>query len=125
MTRPTVPHHEEIGPDCPLDCLVSLLSLMSYNRLRQADEPPRTAGDVVDLYARNELRDIRGLGPKRIAEIGAALVFAGFNLTGREQSAQPAGSGNHRPAGRNAPLSGRLNDPGSPRAGLPAPDART
>lgn len=33
MTRPAVPRHEEIGPDCPLDCLVSLLPLMSCNRL--------------------------------------------------------------------------------------------
>lgn len=33
MTRPTVHHHEGIGPDCPLDCLAYLMSQMSYNRL--------------------------------------------------------------------------------------------
>jgi hypothetical protein len=61
---------------------------MSFNRLARAEdapfEVPRTVGDVLDLYTRDRLREIRGLGPRRIAEIQAALVLAGLNLTTRQ-----------------------------------------
>ncbi len=36
-------------------------------------DPPRTFGDVTDLYTRRMLRQIRGLGPRKISEIEAAL----------------------------------------------------
>ena len=39
-------------------------------------------GDVMDLYDRRMLRQIRGLGPRKISEIEATLVFAGLDLTG-------------------------------------------
>jgi hypothetical protein len=85
----SVPHHGPISPDCPVECLLPVLSLMSFNRLACADDAPfgepRTVGDVLDLCTRYELRKIRGLGPRRISEIEAALVLAGLDLTGHRQ----------------------------------------
>jgi len=58
----------------------------SFNPLARAYDapfdPPRTVGDVMDLYDRRMLRQIRGLGPRKISEIEATLVFAGLDLTG-------------------------------------------
>jgi hypothetical protein len=80
-----VPHHGPVTPDCPVECLLWMLSLNSFNPLtRSADapfDPPRTVADVLDLYTRRQLRQIGGLGPRRISEIEAALVLAGLNLT--------------------------------------------
>ena len=79
-----MPHHGPVRPDCPVECLLSVLSLRSFNPLSWAQDapfdPPRTVGDVVDLYTRHQLRMIRGLGPRRTSEIEAALVLAGLNL---------------------------------------------
>ena len=73
------------GQSCPVECLLTVLSRMSFNPLTRAYEAPfdepRTVGDVMDLYARRQLRNIRGLGPRRISEIEAALVLAGLELT--------------------------------------------
>ena len=65
---------------------------------------PRTVGDVMDLYSRRQLRKIRGLGPRRVSEIEAALVLAGLNLAGHQK--QPR-------AGRTA------TRPGAPPAAQP------
>jgi hypothetical protein len=90
--RTSVPHHGPVSPDCPVECLLTVLSLTSFNPLTRACDapsgPPRTVGDVMDLYTRRQLRTIRGLGPRRISEIEAALVLAGLDLTGHQQ--QPA-----------------------------------
>jgi hypothetical protein len=90
--RSRVPHHGPVTPDCPVECLLTVLSLESFNPLTRAyDAPfdePRTVGDVIDLYTRDQLREIRGLGSRRVSEIEAAL--AGLNLAGREQ--RPAGT---------------------------------
>jgi hypothetical protein len=79
-----VPHHGPVSPDCPVECLLTVLSRMSFNRLARAERapfpPPCTVGDVMDLYARGQLRKIGGLGRRRFCEIEAALVFAGLNL---------------------------------------------
>jgi hypothetical protein len=79
-----VPHHGPVTPDCPVECLLTVLSMNSFNPLTRADDAPfaepRTVGDVVDLYTRSQLRKIRGLGPRRVSEIEAALVLAGLNL---------------------------------------------
>jgi len=84
-----VPHHGPVTPDCPVECLLTVLSLNSFNPLARAyDAPfaePRTVGDVMDLYARRQLRKIRGIGPRRVSEIEAALVLAGLNLAGHQQ----------------------------------------
>jgi len=89
-----VPHHGPVTPECPVECLLAVLSLNSFNPLARAyDAPfaePRTVGDVVDLYTRRQLRKIRGIGPRRASEIEVALVLAGLNLAGRQQ--RPGGT---------------------------------
>ena len=89
VARGRVPHHGPVTPSCPVECLLTVLSLNSFNPLARAcDAPfgePRTVADVIDLYARRQLRQIRSLGPRRVSEIEAALVLAGLNLAGRQQ----------------------------------------
>jgi len=80
MPRPTVPHHGPVTRDCPLACLLTVLSLNSYNPLLWADPRPGTVGDVLDLFTRHQLGGIRGIGPRRTSEIEAALVLAGLNV---------------------------------------------
>ena len=92
-----VPHHGPVSPDCPVECLLTVLSRMSFNRLSRAEGapfgPPRTVGDVMDLYAGGQLPLISGLGRRRCSEIEAALVFAGLDLGGHQ----------HRPACEEGP----------------------
>jgi hypothetical protein len=92
--RSRVPHHGPVTPDCPVECLLSVLSLKTFNPLTRAyDAPsdePRTVGDVMELYTRRQLRKIRGIGSRRVSEIEAALVLAGLNLAGHQQ--RPAGT---------------------------------
>jgi len=80
-----VPHHGPVTRDCPVECLLTVLSLHSFNPLTRAyDAPfdgPRTVGDVIDLCAGEQLGQIRGVGPHRVSEIEAAL--ARLDLTGR------------------------------------------
>jgi hypothetical protein len=87
--RSGMPHHGPVTPGCPVECLLTVLSLNSFNPLARAyDAPfgePRTVGDVMDLYTRRQLRKIRGIGPRRVSEIEAALVLAGMNLAGHQQ----------------------------------------
>ncbi len=89
-----VPHHGPVTPGCPVQCLLTVLSVTSFNPLARADDAPfgepRTVGDVLGLYARGQLRKIRGIGPGRISEIEVALVLAGLNLVGPQQ--RPAGT---------------------------------
>ena len=90
-----IPHHGPVSPDCPVECLLTVLSRMSLNRLARAESapfpPPHTVGDVMDLYARGQLREIGGLGRRRFSEIESALVLAGLNLGQCQQP--PAGEG--------------------------------
>lgn len=85
-----IPHHGPVSLDCPVECLLTVLSLASFNPLARAYEapfnPPRTVGDVMELHADRMLRQIHGLGPRKISEIEAALVFAGLDLTGHQAS---------------------------------------
>ena len=106
-----LPHHGPVTPDCPVECLLTVLSMNSFNPLTRAhDAPfaePRTVGDVIDLYTRRQLRKIRGLGPRRLSEIEAALVLAGLNLAGHQKRPR---------AGRTA------TRPGAPSAAHPPED---
>ena len=103
--RGRVPHHGPVTPDCPVECLLTVLSLNSFNPLARAyDAPfaePRTVGDVMDLYTRRQLRKIRGLGPRRVSEIEAALVLAGLNLAGHHKRPR-AGRTTTRPGAPSA-----------------------
>ncbi len=107
-----VPHHGPVTRDCPVECLLTVLSMNSFNALTRADgapfADPRTVGDVVDLYTRRRLRKIRGLGPRRISEIEAALVLAGLNLAAHHRRPR---------AGRTAAR------PGAPSAAHPREDS--
>ena len=89
VPRGRVPHHGPVTPDCPVECLLTVLSLNSLNPLARAyDAPfdePRTVADVMDLYTRRQLRKIRGVGRRRVSEIEAALVLAGLDLAGHQQ----------------------------------------
>jgi hypothetical protein len=73
---------DTITPGCPVDCLMSVVSASAFNLLARAYfapfDPPRTVADVVGLYRRGRLREIWGLGPRRIGEIEVGLVFAGL-----------------------------------------------
>jgi hypothetical protein len=93
--RSAVPHHGPVRPECPVECLLTVLSLGSFNPLTRAyDAPfrePRTVGDVLDLHARRQLSKIRGLGRRRVSEIEAALVLAGLDLSWHERP--PGGGG--------------------------------
>jgi hypothetical protein len=53
-------------------------------------DPPRTVGDVIGLYRGGRLREIRGLGQRRISEIAAALVLADLDITAGSQEPQDA-----------------------------------
>jgi len=79
--NPETPHHGPISPGCPLECLRTVLSQHAFRRLLRADDPPRTVGDVIKLCTSGELRDIHGLGRRRVSEIETALVFAGLDIT--------------------------------------------
>jgi hypothetical protein len=107
-----VPHHGPVTRDCPVECLLTVLSRNSFNPLTRAyDAPfpePRTVGDVIDLYTRSQLRKIRGLGPRRVSEIEAALVLAGLNLVGHHMQPR-AGRPTTRPGA--PPPAHRREDP--------------
>ncbi|WP_187366165.1 hypothetical protein [Trebonia kvetii] len=89
VSRGRVPHHGPVTPQCPVECLLTVLRRQSFNPLARAyDAPfaePRTVGDVLGLHARGQLRKIRGIGPRRVSEIEAALVLAGLNLAGTQR----------------------------------------
>jgi len=67
---------------CPVDCLKAVVSANAFNPLARAYlapfDPPNTVADVVELYRRDLLSEISGLGPRRIGEIELGLVLAGL-----------------------------------------------
>ncbi len=71
-----------ITRECPVDCLRYVLSRVAFNTLARAYDapfdPPKTVGDVVELYLRQRLDEICGLGSRRIGEIEVSLVYAGL-----------------------------------------------
>jgi hypothetical protein len=103
-----VPHHGPVTPQCPVECLLTVLGLRCFNPLARAyDAPfaePRTVGDVLGLHECGRLREIRGIGPRRVLEIEAALVLAGLDLarhrhppTGRPARPKPPPPAQDRP----------------------------
>jgi hypothetical protein len=75
-------HDGPITPGCPIDCLGTVLSRAAFNRLARSYDapfdPPRTVGDVIELHQQHRLGHIGGLGPRRIGEIEASLIYAGL-----------------------------------------------
>jgi hypothetical protein len=92
---------DAITPECPVECLRSVISGRALNRLARADGrgvpvapggPPASVGDVVRRYREGRLGEIAGLGARGISEIEAGLVFAGSSST----AAPPRGSSHAR-----------------------------
>jgi hypothetical protein len=82
---------DAITPDCPVECLRSVISDRVLNRLARGDGcgvpvvpggPPASVGDVVRRYREGRLGEIAGLGARGVSEIEAGLVFAGLLLDG-------------------------------------------
>jgi hypothetical protein len=77
-------HHGPITAECPVSCLRSVLDRKTWIPLERGrsylSEPPKTAGDVLDLYARDQFGDIWNPGKSRVAEMEVGLVLAGFDL---------------------------------------------
>lgn len=71
-------------PACPIDCLRMVLSTATFHALARAEQapfdPPATAGQVLHLWHTGRLGLAFGLGPRRLGEITAGLVLAGFDL---------------------------------------------
>jgi len=97
LTPHGVAHHGPVTAGCPVDCLRTVLSLNSWNPLARANDapfsPPRTVGDVVGLCTGGRLREIGGLGKRRISEIQAALVLVGLDITGQAHQPDAASKG--------------------------------
>jgi hypothetical protein len=70
---------------CPIDCLRVVLGTATFNALARAEcasfSPPAMVGQVLDLWRAGQLGLAAGLGPRRLGEIEAGLVLAGFALT--------------------------------------------
>jgi hypothetical protein len=68
-------------PDCPIDCLMAVISRATFGPLARAYDapfdPPETVGQVIDLLQQGRLGQAAGLGPRRLEDIEAALVHAG------------------------------------------------
>jgi hypothetical protein len=83
------PHPGPISYDCPIECLLEVLSRHAFNPLARAYnapfEPPSTVGEVVDLYNRRQLRKIHNLGGRHASEIEAALILAGINIASHDK----------------------------------------
>lgn len=73
---PRIAHeHVVVTRACPISCLG--LSQHSYRPLVNHLGRSKTVGDVHDLAVRDELTEVRGLGPRRIGEIVSALAAVG------------------------------------------------
>jgi hypothetical protein len=69
---------------CPVDCLATVLSTVTFHTLARAErapfDPPATVGQVLALLRADRLGLAFGLGPRRLGEIRAGLVLAGLVL---------------------------------------------
>lgn len=92
-----------ITPACPVGCLRAVLSAGTFNPLSRAYgarfAPPRTAGDVVELYLQHRLTDIGGIGRRRIGEIGISLRYAGLIGAGSHEHHEGQAPGRQAAAG--------------------------
>jgi DNA-directed RNA polymerase alpha subunit len=73
--------HPLITEDCPIECLE--LSARTYNAVRKGcgmEPDPETVGDLIRLWRRGLLPDVRNVGPRAISEVEVRLVFAGLDL---------------------------------------------
>lgn len=121
---------DAVTPDCPVECLRSVISGRVLNRLARADGrgipvapggPPATVGDVVRRYREGRLGEIAGLDTRGISEIEAGLVFAGLLLDGstpvrqqpRKRATAPALTGGKAGTRQSAAPGSRRPRPGN------------
>jgi hypothetical protein len=71
-------HTGPVLASCPVDCLEIAIPRAAFNALARGEGapfgPPSTVGDVITLYQQKRLGEIRGLGPRLIAQIEAGLA---------------------------------------------------
>ncbi len=76
------PQPESLRLECPVTCLDVVLSASAFCPLYRArhdwTNPVRTVSDVVALYQQEKLRELRGLGVRRIGEIEHWLNYTGL-----------------------------------------------
>jgi hypothetical protein len=69
----SMPHHGLISRDCPVACLLTVLSRKAWNPLTRASsapcDPPETVGDVLDMRARHQLGDILAIDLDKFVEV--------------------------------------------------------
>lgn len=129
MGDPRPPHHGAIVPECPVECLLSVLSQQTWSPLARGDsffsQPPKTVGDVLAIQARGELWHIRALGATRVRQIEKALIEAGFDIV---PSSENVRSPHHVDEGAETPEEDEHERPASakpttacPVCGTPAP----
>jgi hypothetical protein len=67
---------------CPVTCLDVVLSASAFRPLHRArhdwTNPIRTISDVVALHKQGKLRELRGLGERRVGEIKHWLNYTGL-----------------------------------------------
>jgi hypothetical protein len=84
-------HDGQVTEVCPVACLLTVMSRKTWLPLSRGwswlSGPPETVGDVLDLYRNDLLGGIWNLGRRRVGEIEAALVLAGFDLGALRQRA--------------------------------------
>jgi excisionase family DNA binding protein len=114
-----LPHGPAITRECPIGCLMPLLSAFAYNALsehcRMVFRSDPTAGDAADLCRKGQLADIRHVGPARVRQIEACLGRAGL-LSDHWHAAGAAGSPEHAAPGTDIPA----GTPQPVTAGTPA-----
>jgi hypothetical protein len=80
---------------CPIDCLRVVLGTAAFHTLARAERAPfarpATVGQVLDLLCAGRLSLAAGLGPRRLGEIEAGQVLAGFVLSDTTAPAQGLG----------------------------------
>lgn len=68
--------------ECPVTCLDVVLSASAFRPLHRArhdwTNSIRTISDVVALHRQGKLRELRGLGERRIGELGHWLNYTGL-----------------------------------------------
>lgn len=92
--------HEAVAQQCPISCL--RLPLEVYRPLTRARGNLMTVGDLLRLD-RQQLKDIRGLGPGRVHQITEALTAAGFSPSDAPKA--PAAPHEHEAVTRDCPIS--------------------
>jgi hypothetical protein len=64
---------------------MTVISRATFGALARAYDapfdPPATVGQVIELLRQRRLGQAAGLGPRRLGEIEAALVLAGFVIS--------------------------------------------